>query len=540
MILIASGAYLQGDFASEVGLLPPSFLPIGSKRLYEYQAQLIKNNQIQGEDLYISVPESYQIDSFDQARINELGIQILKVPDGLSIGESLLYCWNSTAKHHGTLSLLHGDTLFLDGYFGDDDLISVHTNHGFYQRASLGKDMEGLERVRDIWSNDCDQVISGFFCFSNPLLFMKSLVEAKSDFIKGLVCYHKSCAMKITSEGSWLDFGHINSFYHSRTKMTTQRAFNELVIGLHVVSKTSATKSKKIYAEGAWFAQIPLPLKLYTPALLGLNKRDSDFSGANYQLEYLYLLPLSDLLVFSRLREDYWQIIYNAISTMLVEFGRYSPDCISQGMLDNVNKLYLGKTLERLSEFSKQTKFDVHLKKVGLVNDRCFSLVEIANESSQFIQPAQINDISIVHGDLCFSNLLFDNRAELIKCIDPRGINSDGELSLFGDRRYDLAKLYHSVIGLYDFVISGRYSLEILNDGHYNLNFSLNEKFYEEVAKCFRKTVLESSGYDEKEILAITIHLFLSMLPLHNDHPERQQAFIGNALRLFKILREVG
>ena len=112
MILIASGAYLQGDFASEVGLLPPSFLPIGSKRLYEYQAQLIKNNQIQGEDLYISVPESYQIDSFDQARINELGIQILKVPDGLSIGESLLYCWNSTAKHHGTLSLLHGDTLF--------------------------------------------------------------------------------------------------------------------------------------------------------------------------------------------------------------------------------------------------------------------------------------------------------------------------------------------------------------------------------------------------------------------------------------------
>ena len=32
------------------------------------------------------------------------------------------------------------------------------------------------------------------------------------------------------------------------------------------------------------------------------------------------------------------------------------------------------------------------------------------------------------------------------------------------------------------------------------------------------------------------ITLFLSMLPLHADRPDRQQAFIGNALRLWTAL----
>jgi hypothetical protein len=35
------------------------------------------------------------------------------------------------------------------------------------------------------------------------------------------------------------------------------------------------------------------------------------------------------------------------------------------------------------------------------------------------------------------------------------------------------------------------------------------------------------------EVRAITVGLFLSMLPLHADRPDRQRAFIANALRLY-------
>lgn len=40
MILITSAKYSLPDFSLEFGEIPPSFLPLGNKRLYEYQAKL--------------------------------------------------------------------------------------------------------------------------------------------------------------------------------------------------------------------------------------------------------------------------------------------------------------------------------------------------------------------------------------------------------------------------------------------------------------------------------------------------------------------
>ena len=47
------------------------------------------------------------------------------------------------------------------------------------------------------------------------------------------------------------------------------------------------------------------------------------------------------------------------------------------------------------------------------------------------------------------------------------------------------------------------------------------------------------AGYtvERSSAAEISILLFLSMLPLHNDRPDRQQAFLTNALRLFKNLK---
>ena len=57
MILIASAAYLDTEFQIEFGKLPPAFLPIGNRRLYERQLVAIKN-KFPDEDIYISLPES--------------------------------------------------------------------------------------------------------------------------------------------------------------------------------------------------------------------------------------------------------------------------------------------------------------------------------------------------------------------------------------------------------------------------------------------------------------------------------------------------
>ena len=136
-----------------------------------------------------------------------------------------------------------------------------------------------------------------------------------------------------------------------------------------------------------------------------------------------------------------------------------------------------------------------------------------------------------MHGDLCFPNTFFDFRQQQIKVIDPRGSVRDGQHTIYGDLRYDLAKLNHSVEG-YDLILTGRYALE--QPSPYDLTLHLSR----EGAAAFLPEIVGEMEFQGRQTgdagsRALTVHLFLSMLPLHADRPDRQRAFLANALRLY-------
>jgi hypothetical protein len=141
----------------------------------------------------------------------------------------------------------------------------------------------------------------------------------------------------------------------------------------------------------------------------------------------------------------------------------------------------------------------------------------------------------VMHGDFCFSNILYDSRVQRVRVIDPRGYVVANQPTTAGDLRYDMAKFAHSIVGRYDQIIAGRYSLDP-PDG---------SRFFIEMEQAPHHAWLESSLADfsvdgvsavGQEVRALTVSLFLSMLPLHSDRPDRQRAFIANALRLYAAL----
>jgi len=98
--------------------------------------------------------------------------------------------------------------------------------------------------------------------------------------------------------------------------------------------------------------------------------------------------------------------------------------------------------------------------------------------------------------------------------------------------RYDLAKLAHSVLGLYDYIVADAFEID---DGT-GLDFRLRIHADEDVAaiqKLFAALPL-LNGMTARHVAPITVLLFLSMLPLHQDAPRRQRAMLANALRLYE------
>ncbi len=221
-----------------------------------------------------------------------------------------------------------------------------------------------------------------------------------------------------------------------------------------------------------------------------------------------------------------WKSVLRRCEEFLLAMQRY-PGAVDERQA--VNYLYKGKTLARLEEFSEES--GVSLDEGWIFNgDSLPGLREIAGlieVSAGRVRP------SVMHGDFCLSNVLYDFRSRLVRVIDPRGYLAEGDYTIFGDARYDYAKLCHSVIGLYDFIVAGRYSLEISAGNE--IDFSVHAgAVAESLDKYLRSVSFAGFDFFQDEIHKIMINLFLSMLPLHGDDSRRQMALLANALRLYR------
>ncbi|CAK2024997.1 Capsular biosynthesis protein [Vibrio crassostreae] len=523
MFIILSGAYVGSELEAEFGRIPPSLLPLGNKRLFRHQVALAPD----GVDVFISLPDSYELSKVDKNWLDKHNVGVLSVPDNLTLGASLVAALNiSGSSLNKPLHVLYGDTLYKSLPIGDD-IVSVSKNHGSYSRASfVESESSWIEQNNEQIRTTENRIIDGYFKFSKPRELIKCITQSEWDLIDGLNRYDKRIGLSQIESISWLDFGHVNTYYHSKAEFTTQRAFNELTINSRWVEKSSV-KDSKIDAEANWFSKIPHEMKGYTPQYLGVDYAESKVS---YRLEYLHLTALNELFVFSKLPNIIWEkILLNCVEFLSV-CKKYKG--VEKNSLNSLDQLFYKKTTQRLDEYCKENQLS--LDKVWRFNDlEPVSLKQILNESNRHL-PRGSAEESVLHGDFCFSNILYDFRADKIKTIDPRGINPEGHKTIYGDIKYDIAKLSHSILGLYDWVIAGYYDVDINND---IIKFVIHDDgAHKDTQQKFIEIVNQTFNLSAKHLYAMQIQLFLSMLPLHADDPIRQKALFANAFRLYGIL----
>lgn len=515
MIIINSAAYVISEFRAEFGKIPPCLLPIGNRKLIEYQVPSLKAIN---EQIFLSLPESYTITNDEQLLLATLAVEIIYVPDGLQLADSVLYVLNTAGNIHEPVRMLHGDTL-LDQIPTGMDVVALASTADDYnwetESASLGVEL--------VWC--------GYFSFASTKSLVRALALSRSDFVGAVRQYCLSHDVAFPLVDGWHDLGHINTYFSSRSKITTQRIFNDLRIKDGMVWK-SGTPHLKITAEAQWFRNLPVQLKRYTPQLIDVGT-DSSTSAPYYMLEYLPISPLNEIFVHGRNPDFFWKRIFDLTQSFLHDARTCVHQFIDPVLHDEIAtdavSLYRDKTYQRLAAYSSQTGLclesstqygRLQLPSLIAIVERCLHLTEAMG-----LCPG------VIHGDLCFSNVLFDSRAGSIKLIDPRGLTQNNNMTILGDQKYDVAKLCHSAIGLYDYILAGRYRLISTPEEHPTISFEIDERL-ESVQSLFMNTEF-LPGVRGGDILPLTILLFLSMLPLHSDRPDRQKAMLLNALRLY-------
>lgn len=506
MLLILSGAYVESELYSEFGKIPPSFLPVGNRRLYRYQIEQVGKFY---SDIHLTIPSDFEVDEADSHYLKTHQIHLFRTDVGLSLGEAV-HAYLSSNEIDGRLDILYGDTLIPDIDPSTTDWLAVGTSDEYYH---------WYHEV--LHNGEPSGTWAGMFSFSDSKLLYQKLVEF-GDFITAVQRYGESVPrMERKHVEKWLDFGHIHTYFDSKRTITTERHFNHLSISDGILTKSSAD-TKKMLAEAAWYERAPSNVRVFLPNFIS-KKVDEPVS---YSLEYLPLATLNELYVFGCLPGRVWKKILSACDTY---FRAAAAIPIAMPLERNFSEItYLKKTIDRLNEFSRQV--DVDLKSPWLFNGmRTPPLLSMAHEAAQAVM-ANPPVPSFIHGDFCFSNIFFDFRSGRLKVVDPRGIDTQGRITPYGDFRYEIGKLAHSIVGLYDYIVAGHFSMSVENN---SIRFRVLADKNIFLKNIFLKMQFMGRTPVQWDCYPVMLLLFLSMLPLHADDRIRQQALIANCLRLY-------
>lgn len=306
------------------------------------------------------------------------------------------------------------------------------------------------------------------------------------------------------------------------------RYFNRLEVISDGVIRKSSTDRDKIRAEYAWYSEAGRRrFPFLVPEIIEYGDGPD---GAYYDMQYVRGATLAEHFI----REDidagrFVGLLDRIVGKVCSYAGKSREDPSAVSAMGE--RLYRGKTLARLAD-------------AGIGLDRTYvpsggSPVSVGGMVDGCRIDVLPSRTGFMHGDVCLCNLVMEGGTGDVYLVDPKGAVSEGCLEdpYAGDVLYDVAKLSHSVMGLYDLIKAG--ILRYAADGASLPAFVRTggpSPYQRAIAREFEESVLPAYGIGREDVLGRMVHLFLSMIPLHRDRPDHQESMLGRAYDLYGMI----
>jgi len=533
--LIPSSIIVDSELQRNFGQIPSCLLPYQQKTLLQILEERYGKFC---EEIYV-IGHQKAILIEQEIKFHNLKSKLFIIEKLEDLGHSIFECLNYISKRKSldnvtNLIIIFGDTL-VEPY--------LHKEKKDYLYYSVEKDKIGWtscdldeNHITEIYDKDIEKInqssfniIVGFFSFSDPGRLLENLkfeidnVRSQSldkdSFYQAILKYNEILPIKGLEVKNWIDLGHLNKERYQNYRIA-ERTFNTIKIDQDrgILRKESLYREKFI-SEIKWYLNFPSDLSYLVPRIFkySINK-DPLF----LELEFYGYPSLSEIYIFGNKPLWQWRQIIEKVFMIINLFSRKKIQIDETTIKSSLLKMYYNKTFDRLSSIKDNPVFASYFDTPKKINGRsCMSLNQILTLLKEFIKKICFEDLSgftLIHGDFCFSNILYEPTNKFIRLIDPRG--KFGNFEQYGDPNYDLAKLFHSIIGGYDFMINDLFSL---NESENVVELKFPKKSIHEEIEILFKDRLKESGVNIIKIRLIESLLFLSMVPLHSENELRQK-----------------
>jgi hypothetical protein len=325
-----------------------------------------------------------------------------------------------------------------------------------------------------------------------------------------------------------LDLAKIGDFFTFTSGSTATRHFNQVQIDDYYYTKSSTDK-RKMLAEYSFYGLVPESMR---PWLIQPFDYQEQGGRASYKMLRYYLADGALQWVHGAFNAETFGSFVDRLLFFVSERPRKA--CSKEQSAAAARELFVNKVEARVRQFLSLDEG----QRINVLATSATPDLELNQQLKRYLQlyakheKGFIFDYMVVgHGDPCFSNILYDQQRYLLKLIDPKGAVNEAEM--WTHPLYDLCKISHSALGDYDFINNGLYNVGFSDNN--NLVLRLVYTNHADLKPIFHRQI-RAMGHDERIMRLGEASLFLSMLPLHIDYPNKVIAFM---LKAKQILDEV-
>lgn len=547
-LLIPSALLVPSDMRNKFGELPTALFPLGNKtmieRLYDKYKDIV--------DVIYIVVKRKQLLINDYINSKKLPIRIIELDELRDLGYTIQYGMEFILGQEPLIDYIYVN--FAD--FLLDEHIPINNYNFFYYASGMStdewtyfKDNNGI--ITDILDkcpfsenhqiSNFSGIFVGLFGFTNPHYFLELLkqysnVHSDMDtFYRAIFTYSQEYPFTILHSQNWFDVGHSDN-YSKATTSVAARSFNSIEIDEQrgILKKRSENK-EKLVNEIRWYLRIPNKLQYLLPRVYDYSL---DLTDPYVSMEYYGYHTLHESLVFGDLPLVKWQAIFQKLLFAINDMGKFTVTGERIQFEAALRDIYLQKTFDRLDMMRNEPDFHSFFENTITINGTEYrSLNEYIKMLPQLIEKLVVDtftgQFNIIHGDLCFANILIEDTYDFIRVIDPRG--KFGTFDIYGDARYELAKLMHTLEGKYDFIIEDMFDIDVIGN---TIEYHVHKQI-DNITNVFLDVFRESID-NIQAVRLIEATLFLSMIPLHSDYKQRQFAMLVTGVMLLEqVIREI-
>ena len=327
--------------------------------------------------------------------------------------------------------------------------------------------------------------VAGFFLFTDKGK-LKDVPES-GELVRWISEHGR--AFKTVGIGGTREFGLLEEY--EKLSQAKCRPFNKITIdGEYLIKEPIDAQGEKLAVrETAWYEKAKL---------LNIPELPKIYETRPLRMEYIRGRNIYECNFEYETKREILKSLVGALKT-LHNSEKVDVDTFS------IEEAYYNKTMDRLSKIQDLVPFAKD-KYIVVNGKKCRNVFFHKNQLRKKLDSlkADCDSFTFIHGDCTFSNLMVrdDNSPVLI---DPRGYF--GFTELYGDVRYDWAKLYYSIVGNYDQFNLKRFRLEIGENKEEGVKLQIDSNHWEELEESF----FELTGADQYETKLLHAVIWLSL-----------------------------